>query len=54
MRLADAAVLASFASRLASFFSGTLFGFDALFFLALQFFLGLLERDTHEASSQIR
>jgi hypothetical protein len=33
---------------------GTLFRFRALFFQAFHFFLALLERDTHEASSQIR
>src|SRR5438874_2056683 len=36
------------------FLLGTLFGFGALFFQPLHFFLALLERDAHEPSSQVR
>ena len=42
------------AARLASFFLGTLFGFGELLLQAFHFFLALLERDTHNAPSQVR
>ena len=47
----QAAMLEVFCGALGLFLLGTLFGFSALLFLAFHFFLALLERDTHKASS---
>src|SRR5437763_16426561 len=47
-------VVGFFCGASSLFLLGTLFGFGALFFQPLHFFLALWERDAHEPSSQVR